>query len=51
MTTFLAVLLFFLLAFAGMALGVILGRKGLRGDCGSAHTKGDCKKSECRCSG
>lgn len=47
----LAVLLLFLLAFVCMALGVIMGRRGLRGGCGSDQVKGDCKKNECHCSG
>ncbi|MHB8121634.1 MAG: (Na+)-NQR maturation NqrM [Desulfuromonadaceae bacterium] len=51
MTLTLAVLLLFLLAFVCMALGVIMGRKGLRGGCGSVPAKGDCNKSECHCSG
>ena len=53
MTLILVVLLLFLLAFVCMALGVIMGRRGLRGGCGSGSVpaKGDCNKSECRCSG
>jgi hypothetical protein len=48
----LAVLLLFLLAFAGLALGLLMGRKGVRGGCGSSHGQGDCDtKSRCRCSG
>jgi hypothetical protein len=48
----LAVLLLFLLAFAGLALGLLMGRKGVRGGCGSSQNQGDCAtKSRCRCSG
>ncbi|MHB8058235.1 MAG: hypothetical protein ACYDHC_10120 [Desulfuromonadaceae bacterium] len=50
MTTLLMVLLLFLLAFTGMAAGVVMGRRSLRGGCGSGHQKSDCKKSECQCS-
>ena len=49
MTT-LAVLFLFLLAFAGMALGVIMGRKSLRGGCGGTRTKDNCKTDQCHCS-
>lgn len=51
MTITLIVLLLFLLAFVGLALGVIMGRRGLRGGCGGVPTKDVCKKSECHCSG
>ena len=51
MTTLLMVLLLFLLAFLGMAAGVVMGRRSLRGGCGSGHKKSDCKKNECDCSG
>lgn len=47
---YLIVLLLFLLAFVLMAAGAIMGRRGLRGSCGSGQTKNDCKKSECHCS-
>lgn len=50
MTTILMVLFGFLLAFLGMAAGVIMGRRGLRGGCGSGHETSDCKKSDCHCS-
>jgi len=50
MTMTLAVLLLFLLAFICMALGVIMGRRSLRGGCGSGAIKDDCTKSECHCS-
>lgn len=51
MKTILIVLLLFLLAFLGMAVGVIMGRRTLRRGCGSVtETKSDCKKSECDCS-
>jgi hypothetical protein len=50
MKTLLLVLGLFLLAFAGLALGVILRTKSLRGGCGGpAH--GDCQESSCACSG
>lgn len=42
MTTLLAVLLLFVLAFAGMALGSMLGRRTLRSGCGGADTKSGC---------
>lgn len=45
MTTFLAALLLFLLAFAGLALGVIMKRRGLQRGCGGSHAKGCCKGS------
>ncbi len=51
MTTLLIVLLLFLLAFAGMALGLLMGRKSLKGGCGSARTKDTCKTDACHCSG
>lgn len=50
MTTLLLVLLLFLLAFLGMAAGLIIGRKGLRGGCGSTSETGGCTKSKCECS-
>lgn len=45
MTTVFAALLLFLLAFAGLALGVIMKRRGLRGGCGGSHGNGCCKES------
>lgn len=48
MKILLLVLLFFLLAFAGLATGVLLRRKRLRGGCGGPGT-GDCKKERCTC--
>jgi hypothetical protein len=45
MGTFLAALLLFALAFAGLALGVMLGRDPLRGSCGGLRKlglEGDC---------
>ena len=50
MKTLLLVLGLFLLAFAGLAIGVILRKKTLRGGCGGP-AKGDCKESSCACSG
>jgi hypothetical protein len=50
MITLLMVLLLFLLAFLGMAAGVVMGRRSLRGGCGSGHQKSDCKSAECQCS-
>lgn len=49
MTTLLLVLFFFLLAFAGLALGVMLRNKRLRGGCGGP-AKGDCKEGSDSCS-
>jgi len=43
MTTFLAALLLFLLAFSGLALGLIMMRRGLRGGCGGSHGNSCCK--------
>lgn len=51
MTGFLIVLLLFLLAFLGMAAGVIMGRRRLRVGCGGGRQKSDCKESKCHCSG
>lgn len=51
MTTVLVVLLLFLLAFTGMALGLLMGRKGLKGGCGGGSTKNTCKTDACHCSG
>ena len=45
MTTFLATLLLFALAFAGLALGTMLGRDPIRGSCGGLRKlglEGDC---------
>ncbi|MDZ4185552.1 MAG: hypothetical protein U1D97_11310 [Desulfuromonadales bacterium] len=49
MTTLLLVLFFFLLAFAGLAIGVILRNKRLRGGCGGP-AQGDCKEGSGSCS-
>lgn len=46
--TLLLVLFFFLLAFAGLAIGVVLRNKSLRGGCGGSG-KGDCKEGSCSC--
>lgn len=51
MTALLAVLLLFLLAFAGMALGPLMGRKGIKGGCGGGRTKDAGKADACQCSG
>ena len=40
MDTFFATLLVFALAFAGLALGVLLGREPLRGSCGGLRKLG-----------
>jgi len=45
MMQYLMVLVFFLLAFAGLATGLLLKRRGLRGGCGSSHGSPD----DCRC--
>ena len=45
MTQVVAVLVLFLLAFAGLAIGLIIRRKGLRSGCGHAPEKDD----DCRC--
>ena len=43
MKLFPLVLVFFLLAFTGLAVGLIIRRRGLRGACGSAKTSSDCR--------
>ena len=44
MKVFFVVLIFFLLAFSGLAAGLLLRRKGLRGGCGSApDSDGKCQ--------
>ena len=48
MMILLLVLGLFLLAFAGLAVGVMLRRKKLRGGCGGP-AKGDCKEGTCSC--
>lgn len=45
MKVYLVVLIFFLLAFSGLAAGLLLKRKGLRGGCGSAPEAG----GKCQC--
>jgi len=45
MTQFVLVLLLFLLAFAGLGMGLLLKRRGLRSGCG--HTPNE--THECRC--
>ena len=47
MSTFLATLLVFGLAFAGLALGVLLGREPLRGSCGGLRKLG--LEQDCSC--
>lgn len=49
MKTLLVVLCLFLLAFAGLATGVILRNKRLRGGCGGP-AKRDCKEGSDSCS-
>jgi hypothetical protein len=48
MKTLLLVLCLFLIAFAGLALGVILRKKRLRGGCGGP-ANGVCKEGCCTC--
>lgn len=43
MKTLLLALLGFLLAFAGLAAGLLLRRRGLRGSCGSVQRGDDCR--------
>lgn len=45
MKIYFVVLIFFIFAFAGLAAGLLLKRKGLRGGCGSATETG----SKCQC--
>ncbi len=45
MKLFAVALIFFLLAFAGLAIGLIVRRKGLRSGCGHALSK----DHDCRC--
>jgi hypothetical protein len=45
MKVYFVVLSFFLLAFTGLAAGLLLKRKGLRGGCGSATDPGE----KCQC--
>ena len=47
MSTFLATLLVFGLAFAGLALGILLGREPLRGSCGGLRKFGIEKDCSC----
>jgi hypothetical protein len=47
MDTFVATLLLFGLAFAGLALGVLLGRDPIRGSCGGLRKLG--LESDCSC--
>ena len=47
MKVFFAALIFFLLAFAGLAAGLLLKRKGLRGGC----TPAPGNDHECHCKG
>jgi len=43
MKLFLLALIFFLLAFAGLAAGLLMRRRGLRGACNSAKASQDCR--------
>lgn len=45
MTLFFAALILFLLAFVGLAAGLLLRRKALRGGCGSGRSDAE----ECHC--
>jgi hypothetical protein len=45
MKEFILVVVFFLLAFAGLAAGLLMKRRGLRGSCGHSPEK----SQECRC--
>jgi len=45
--TFLAALLLFALAFAGLALGALLGREPIRGSCGGLRRRG--LAGDCNC--
>jgi hypothetical protein len=47
MGTFLAALLLFALAFAGLALGILLGRDPIRGSCGGLRRLG--LEGDCNC--
>jgi hypothetical protein len=47
MGTFLATLLLFALAFAGLALGTVMGREPLRGSCGGLRKLG--MEGDCAC--
>ena len=47
MNTFLAALLLFALAFAGLALGLLFGRDPIRGSCGGLRKLG--LESDCSC--
>jgi hypothetical protein len=47
LSTFLATLLVFGLAFAGLALGVLLGREPIRGSCGGLRKSGI--EKDCGC--
>ncbi|WP_029914640.1 hypothetical protein [Pelobacter seleniigenes] len=53
MIEYIAALIIFLLAFAGLAAGLLMRRKGLRGGCHSSgeacHCDTSAKDHECRC--
>ena len=51
MKAILVVLLLFLLAFAALGLGTIMGRRGLRRGCGSSHDGGESTREDCHCAG
>jgi len=50
MKVFLAALVLFLIAFAGLAAGLLCKRRGLRGGCGSASA-GDGRDCQCKAAG
>jgi hypothetical protein len=51
MRNLLVVLLLFLLAFAALGLGTIMGRRGLRRGCGGGHDGGEGSRGDCHCAG
>ena len=49
MQVYFVVLTFFLLAFSGLAAGLLLKRKGLRGGCGHGQDAGQDAGQDCQC--